>query len=960
MMSFRFSFCLWMVLFLCEIGRTPVFGQAFQTPVRASWTEDASTSVNLLWDRLIAGRGRVRYGQTTNYTHVEYDGGGTDRHLIALRGLEPDTRYFYEASSTDGYTQTGTFHTAPRAGQPIHFAFHGDLYGSVTESAATEVANRIAAEGPQFIINMGDMAFEDYTGTGFDTWQIFFRSCSNMLASAVFMPTMGGHDSAPDNDYARSMYQRLFALPEPSLGNAFYSFTAGSLRFISLNADMPAVAQNDFLAQELQAAAYDPNIVWTFVLNHEPPYSWGFRLGTDQFREQWAPLLTRYEADWMVSGHSHNYQRTVPIDGVRYMVIGGGGAALYESAVGEPLQAFATTCYHHVSAQLTGDVMQVQAIRSDGLLFDSTVITNRRQVRVEPAFPLRGQTAKISYRATEGPLSEAHPVYLYMGIDAFTNAIRNEPMSWNATDQRWEAHVVVPNESTQRLAFVFHDGSNTWHNNYSQNWQVLLDRVHVSPAPPVAGTSTLLRYEADMGPLASVSNNISAWISFHDSSLSSATPVAMTKGSGSRWECTVDLPSYAKFLSVYFTSDGILDKNNHRGWTFPVVGATTKAWPPEPIVSAGSPVITSNPPGDIPDNPGDNVDLTLDGPPLTVLDAWRGFGDFGSIWINADTTNLYIGGYGMNLGGSNNMIMIFLGLDTLKDNAWNLWHKSGLPNALDYLHNVRFTEPMDIAFILGDAFGDGPNYPNFAMGGTGGYDTGMGIFYIGTNSGAFVSMTSAKLSQFHGTGTIPCPTGGSSTNRRTTRWEAALPWSSLDATGPQSISNLFICGVIGSRSVQDNDRYLSRTVLGERAWGLRDSNEQYAFSSLTIRPQRVNLLHADLHGDGIPNQWRQDNFGTPDGPSENEDSDGDRQSNAEEYIAGTQPLDPHSLFAVEMENLLPSTLGTLHWPSAPDRRYTTYFTTNLFHPFQPVATDLTTNVFTPESEGFYRIGVRKN
>ena len=947
-----------MALFLCGPAKSPVFAQALQTPVRTSWTQESSTSVNLLWDRLEAGRGMVRYGQTTNYTHAECDGGGTGRHLIALSGLKPGTLYYFEASSTDGYMQTGTFHTAPLAGQPIHFTFHGDLYGSVNESAAAEVANLIAAEAPQFIINLGDMAFEDYTGTGFDTWQTFFRSCSNMLARAVFMPTLGGHDSAPGNDYARSMYQRLFELPEPSLGLSCYSFTAGNIRFISLNSDIPAANQNDWLSRELQAAANDSGITWIIALNHEPPYSWGFRLGTDSFREQWAPLLTRYEADWMVNGHSHNYQRTVPIDGVRYIVAGGGGANLYESAASEPLQAFATTCYHHVSARLTGDVMQVQAVRSDGLLFDSTVVTNRRQVRVEPAFPLRGQTAKIFYRATEGPLAEANPVYIHLGIDAFTNAFLDEPMAWNPSIQRWEYEVEVPSASTQRLAFVFHDASNTWHNNYSQNWQALLDRVRVSPSPLLAGSNAVIRYEAGMGPLAA-SSNVTAWISFHDARFSSTNAVPMIPVSGSQWEGSVPLPSHAQTLSVYFTSEKTVDNNSRRGWTFPVAGATARAWAPEPIVPFGSPVITSNPPGDIPDNPGDNVDLTLDGPPLKVQDAFQGFGDFGSIWVNADNTNLYIGGYGMNLGGSNNMIMIFLGLDTLKDNAWNLWHKSGLPNALDFLHNVRFTEPMDVAFILGDTFGDGPNYPNFAMGGTGGYDTGMGVFYIGTNSGAFVSMTGAKLSQFHGTGTTPCPTGGTSTNRRTTRWEAALPWTSLDAAGPRSVSNLFICGVIGSRSIQDNDRYLSRTILGERAWGLTDSNGQYAFSSITLRPQRVNLLHADSHGDGIPNQWRQDTFGTPNGPSMNEDSDEDGQDNGAEYIAGTHPLDPHSLFAISMETPIPGTLGTLRWPLAQNRRYTTYFTPNLTQPFLPMATDLATNSFVPPTNGFYRVSVRQ-
>ncbi len=944
--------------FLCLFGLTgPSFGQAFSTPVRTSWTEDATTTATLCWDRLVPGRGQIRYGLSPHYTQTEYDGGGLCHHVVVLRGLEPGTRYFYEASSTDGYLQTGEFHTAPLPGQPVHFAIHGDLYGSVTESAAADVAGQIVSEDPQFIVNLGDMAFEDYTDTGFDTWQAFFRTCTNMLASAVFMPTMGGHDSAPDNGYARAIYQRIFELPEPSLGNSFYSFSAGSLRFISLNTDIPAADQNDWLARELQSAANDTNVVWVFTLCHEPPYSWGFRQGTDDYREHWTPLLTRYEADWMFNGHSHNYQRTVPINGVRYMVAGGGGGALYESATNESLQAFATTCYHHVSCHITGDVMHVRAIRSDGLVFDTATVTNRRQVRVEPAFPLRNQSARILYRPSEGPLSNASPVYIHLGLDAFTNAILDEPMSWNSTLQRWEYDLTVPSDCTQRLAFVFHDGADTWHNNYTQNWQSLLDRASVFPAPPTAGSNALLRYEADMGPLANATS-LTAHVSFLGPSAASTSAVPMTRSSGSTWECPLPVSDSARSLSVHFSSESLLDNNDKRYWSFPVVGATTSAWAPEPIVPAGSPVITSNPPGDIPDNIGDNFDLTMEGPPLTVWDAPRGFGDFGRIWFNADSTNLYVGGYGMSLGGSNNMIMIFLGLDTLNDNAWNLWHKSGLPNALDSLHNLRFTEPMDIAILLGDTFGDGPNYPNFAMGGTGGYDSGMGIFYIGTNSGSFVSMTSARLSQFHGTHTTPCPTGGSSTNRRTTRWEVALPWSALDASGPRAVSNLFVCGTIASSSVQNNDRYLSRTILGERAWGLLDDYGQYAFTSVTLRPLRVNLLHAERHGDGIPNQWRQDLFGTPAGPSAQEDPDGDGQDNRQEYIAGTHPLDPGSAFDLLLNQAAPGAPATLHWPFATNRLYTASYTTNMQEPFHPLATDLATNLLVTSTGGFYRVSVR--
>ncbi len=937
-------------------GALAARGQAYFTPVRASWMEDPTTTATITWDTVEEARGTVRYGVTTNYTEIVHDGGGVHKHVVALRGLEPGTRYYYEASSTDGFVQPGTLRTAPARGQPLHFVFHGDLQGGINEEGAQGVADQIVAEDPPYVVSLGDMAEEQFSGTGFETWEIFFRICSNELARAVFMPIMGNHDAAPGSDFTRGLYHRLFSLPDPSLGHGQYAYTVGNIRYMVLNSEAELTGQAEWLARELQAAVNDTNLVWTVVLWHRPPYSYGERESWDEGQENWSPVLASYETDWMVSGHSHNYQRMVPIRGVRYLITGGAGGRLYWSATNHPTHEFATTCYHYVSAHVTNDVMQLRGIRSDGKVFDSVTVTNRRQVRVEPAFPRRGQTARVYYRATEGPLAGANPVYIHIGQDAFASAFADAPMTWNAALQRWVYEFTVPATATQRVAFVFrdHGGAVTnWHNNYGLDWQALLARASVSPDPPAAGSNVTIRYEADMGPLAGATR-VDAWISFEGGRIPATGAVAMANTSGARWECTVPVPAFATSLSLVFATDNNgWDDDWRRQWTFPVSGAFTAGWPPAPVAGAGSPVITDNPPGEPPDNAGDNFDLAMAGPPLISQEAPRGFGDFGQIWVNVDATNLYLGGTGMDIGGSNNAVMLFVGVDTLTDNAWTLWHKAGPPNALDFLHNVRFTEPMDLAILLGDAYGDGPAYTNFDLGGPGGYNFGQGIWYLGTNWGEFVTMADAKLSQFHGEGTTPCATGGSSTNRRTRRWEAALPWGAMNAAGPESVSNLFICGVIASSSVQTNDRYLSRTYLGDRAWGLRDGYGQYGFNTIYLRPQRVNLLHADLLGDGISNAWRQDYFGTPDGPPAGEDSDGDGFDNRSEEIAGTHPRDGDSRFAAEWA------ANGMRWGLAPGRLYDVEGTTNMAQPFVPWATGLATNVFVPQTSGYYRVRVRK-
>ena len=163
--------------------------------------------------------------------------------------------------------------------------------------------------------------------------------------------------------------------------------------------------------------------------------------------------------------------------------------------------------------------------------------------------------------------------------------------------------------------------------------------------------------------------------------------------------------------------------------------------------------------------------------------------------------------------------------------------------------------------------------------------------------------------------------------------------------------------MIASSSTNGNDRYLSRTVLGERAWGERDEYRQYGFNTLNVRPQRVNLLHAEVRGDGIPNAWRQENFGTPYGPPADEDTDGDGYDNAAEETAGTHPLDAGSFFA--MDALAPGPPVALQWSFLANRAYDVWFTPDLQLPFQPLTTGLATNAYVPESNGFYRLRIRK-
>ena len=92
------------------------------------------------------------------------------------------------------------------------------------------------------------------------------------------------------------------------------------------------------------------------------------------------------------------------------------------------------------------------------------------------------------------------------------------------------------------------------------------------------------------------------------------------------------------------------------------------------------------------------------------------------------------------------------------------------------------------------------------------------------------------------------------------------------------------------------------------------------------------------------------------------DADGDLQSNLDEYIAGTNPRNPLSLFQVESH---PEATGfVVEWTAVAGRVYNVYWSPSLGQAFQPLETGIhypqasyTDTVHSAESPGYYRVEV---
>ena len=465
-------------LWVFVLGAWTVAGAAerlWNMPVMATWTEDPRTSVTLAWERSVEGTAVVEYSADAEEWERVAQEEPARRHVFTLRGLQPGTHYQYRVQSSDGFEATGQFWSAPAdPSHPFTFALHNDLQGGINVEAAKQVAQAVVRAHPDFVLSTGDLGDSRYSSdyaNGVQSWQLFFDCTEPELANFVFQPVTGNHDEPENPD---SFWHRLLELPS----HHDYVLDVGPIRFVMLDsAEEQIPSRIAWLARELQRAAYDPAITWVIPAFHRPPFSYGERGGQEQVREWWVPLFTRYEADLVLSGHAHTYQRTKPLAGVNYLVSGGGGGRLYWVPEKHENLLFATSLYHFVQCSVAGDRIQLAATATNGTVFDRAEYKARRHVRVEPIFPARGEPCTVWYNAAGGPLADAQQISVHVGRDNFADFLMDVPLEKDAATGLWKATFTTPAAAKWNVAFCFFDPVNkVWHNNYQQDWQALVAR----------------------------------------------------------------------------------------------------------------------------------------------------------------------------------------------------------------------------------------------------------------------------------------------------------------------------------------------------------------------------------------------------------------------------------------------------------------------------------------------------
>jgi len=298
-------------------------------------------------------------------------------HEAHLCDLSPNTAYSYRVGSENSWSKTFQFRTAPAdAKTQIEIAVLGDSRGGM--DVLRRMAGEIRTHDPDLILFTGDAVT---WGNQQGEWEDFFDSAEELFARAPVIATNGNHEGNAQNFYAQ------FAMPGDERN---FSFSYGAAHITFLN-DLPeggdpAVREaTPRLDAFLAAAAPDQ---WNLLVHHHSLWSASPRHGgNEKLRAIVLPVIDKNRVHLVLSGHDHNYERTLPLkngevttlkDGTTYVVSGGAGADLYDSGT-DYWTAFSKKTHSFLMLRASDASLQLRALsESSGPLDDVEILAADR------------------------------------------------------------------------------------------------------------------------------------------------------------------------------------------------------------------------------------------------------------------------------------------------------------------------------------------------------------------------------------------------------------------------------------------------------------------------------------------------------------------------------------------------------------------------------------------------------
>jgi hypothetical protein len=232
------------------------------------------------------------------------------------------------------------------------FAVKGD-WGAGTRAQQQVTAEMCAIRKTipfKYIVTTGD---NFYSPDGNATQSNFYRPerCLIDYPGNVWRAAWGNHDLGGPSTAT------VLGSPQH-----YYSWSVGTTQFFMLDANDPgSEVQRAWLEHELRASRARVKI----VVFHQPAFTSGLHTDSTAAQRNWVPLFVRYGVTLVLTGHNHDYEH-LKVDGIDYVVSGGGGQSSYPCLRAEPGALRCVSAYHFLIVSVTAASVTVTAIRPSG------------------------------------------------------------------------------------------------------------------------------------------------------------------------------------------------------------------------------------------------------------------------------------------------------------------------------------------------------------------------------------------------------------------------------------------------------------------------------------------------------------------------------------------------------------------------------------------------------------------
>lgn len=225
----------------------------------------------------------------------------------------------------------------------VEFIAIGDAGTGAFGQRLTAEAMRMKAERDSisFVLSLGDNFYEFGVRSVDDPqWQDKFeRMYASPSLNVPFYAVLGNHDYR-QNPQAQVEYSRKTT--RWNMPDRFYTFirqfdASTSAQFFCLDTQPMAYLSSNDLSTGKDSAKYmlqlrwlekelsESSARWKIVLGHHPLYSNGEHGSNKELASLLEPILARHAVDFYLSGHEHDLQLLKPVNGVNYVISGGGG-----------------------------------------------------------------------------------------------------------------------------------------------------------------------------------------------------------------------------------------------------------------------------------------------------------------------------------------------------------------------------------------------------------------------------------------------------------------------------------------------------------------------------------------------------------------------------------------------------------------------------------------------------------